>query len=84
MYDGSDEEFHEELGKLGTTPLPKYINRPSEPLDRERYQTIYAKEVGAVAAPTAGLHFSRELMKRLEIKGIDFCRINASRWLRHL
>ncbi len=75
LYDGTDEEFHEELGKLGTTPLPKYIDRPSEPLDRERYQTIYAKEVGAVAAPTAGLHFSRELMKRLEIKGIEFAEL---------
>lgn len=75
LYDGTDEEFQKELNYLGNTPLPKYINRPAEDLDRERYQTLYAKEVGAVAAPTAGLHFSRELLKRFEIKGIDFAEI---------
>jgi S-adenosylmethionine:tRNA ribosyltransferase-isomerase len=75
LYEGDDAEFHSELAKLGTMPLPKYITRPSEPLDIERYQTIYAKEIGAVAAPTAGLHFSRELMKRLEIKGVDFAEL---------
>lgn len=75
LYDGSDEEFQNELSVLGNTPLPKYITRPSEDLDRERYQTIYAKELGAVAAPTAGLHFSRELMKRFEIKGVDFAEL---------
>lgn len=75
LYDGTDEEFQAELGRLGNTPLPKYITRPSEALDRERYQTIYAKEVGAVAAPTAGLHFSRELLKRFEIKGIEFAEL---------
>jgi len=75
LYDGTDEEFQEELNFLGNTPLPKYINRDAEALDKERYQTIFAKELGAVAAPTAGLHFSRELMKRLEIKGIDFANI---------
>lgn len=75
LYDGSDEEFQKELNFLGNTPLPKYILRPTEELDKERYQTIYAKEVGAVAAPTAGLHFSRELMKRLEIKGVDFAEL---------
>ena len=63
------------LGFLGNTPLPKYIQREAEAIDRERYQTIYAKEMGAVAAPTAGLHFSRELLKRLEIKGIDFAEL---------
>jgi len=63
------------LDKLGHTPLPKYINRPAEDLDKERYQTIYASEVGAVAAPTAGLHMSPEVMKRLEIKGINFARL---------
>lgn len=72
LYDGTDEEFQKELNYLGNTPLPKYITRPTEDLDRERYQTIYASEVGAVAAPTAGLHFSRELLKRFEIKGVDF------------
>ena len=75
LFDGSDEEFQSELNSLGNTPLPKFIDRPAEELDRERYQTIYAKEVGAVAAPTAGLHFSRELMKRFEIKGVDFAEL---------
>lgn len=75
LYDGSDEEFQKELNYLGNTPLPKSIGRPAEELDKERYQTIYAKEVGAVAAPTAGLHFSRELMKRLEIKGVEFAEL---------
>ena len=74
-HEGTKEEFREILDELGHTPLPKYIKRESEALDTERYQTIYAKEVGAVAAPTAGLHFSRELMKRLELKGINFADI---------
>jgi S-adenosylmethionine:tRNA ribosyltransferase-isomerase len=75
LYDGSEEEFQNDLNLLGNTPLPKYISRPAEESDRERYQTVYAKETGAVAAPTAGLHFSRELMKRLEIKGVNFAEI---------
>lgn len=75
LYDGPESEFQRELYLLGNTPLPKYIVRPNEEMDRERYQTVYAKEVGAVAAPTAGLHFSRELMKRLEIKGLEFAEI---------
>ena len=75
FYDGPDDEFYEELKALGTTPLPKYIKRDATSTDKERYQTIYAKVEGAVAAPTAGLHFSRELMKRLEIKGINFAEI---------
>jgi len=75
LYDGSDEEFQKELHQLGNTPLPKQLQRPAEELDRERYQTIFAKEIGAVAAPTAGLHFSRELMKRLEIKGVEFAEL---------
>jgi len=75
FYDGTDEEFYQELNNLGNTPLPKYINRAAEPLDDERYQTLFAKEVGAVAAPTAGLHFSRELIKRLQIKGVDLAEI---------
>jgi S-adenosylmethionine:tRNA ribosyltransferase-isomerase len=74
-FDGSNEEFKDILLELGHTPLPKYINRDSEALDTERYQTIFAKETGAVAAPTAGLHFSRELMKRLELKGVNFSEI---------
>ena len=71
-FEGTDEEFNGILEELGQTPLPKYINREPEAIDKERYQTIYAKEAGAVAAPTAGLHFSKEVMKRLEIKGINF------------
>lgn len=75
FYDGDDEEFYTELHKLGNTPLPKYIDRPAEDLDTERYQTIFASEIGAVAAPTAGLHFSRELLKRFQIKGVDFAEV---------
>ncbi len=75
LFDGTEEEFINELVKLGNTPLPKYIEREPEAIDRERYQTIYAKEMGAVAAPTAGLHFSRELMKRLELKGVNFAEL---------
>ena len=71
-FDGDDDEFKQVLQELGQTPLPKYIKRNSEAIDEERYQTIYASESGAVAAPTAGLHFSRELLKKLEIKGINF------------
>ena len=63
------------LKELGQTPLPKYINRPIEEEDEERYQTIYAKHEGAVAAPTAGLHFSKHLIKRLQIKGVDLAEL---------
>lgn len=69
LHEGTHEELRAILQRLGETPLPKYINREPEDLDKERYQTLYAKEIGAVAAPTAGLHFSRELLTRLEIKG---------------
>ena len=72
LYDGDYEDFKTTLFNLGETPLPKFIKRKVEPEDKDRYQTIFAANEGAVAAPTAGLHFSRELMKRLEIKGIDF------------
>jgi len=75
LYDGSYEEFRKKLEELGETPLPKYIKREVNEDDEERYQTIYAKHEGAVAAPTAGLHFSKHLMKRLEIKGIDFAEV---------
>jgi S-adenosylmethionine:tRNA ribosyltransferase-isomerase len=75
LFDGPYEEFKAKITELGETPLPKYIERAVEPEDEDRYQTIYAKEEGAVAAPTAGLHFSRELMKRLEIKGVNFSEI---------
>ena len=75
LYDGSYYEFRKKLKELGETPLPKYIKRNVEPEDEERYQTIYAKHEGAVAAPTAGLHFSKHLLKRLEIKGINFAEV---------
>ena len=75
LYDGSYEEFRVKLQELGETPIPKYINREVVPEDAERYQTIYASKEGAVAAPTAGLHFSKHLMKRLEIKGIKFAEV---------
>ncbi len=75
LYDGSYDEFRKKLTDLGQTPLPKYIKRDVEPEDQSRYQTIYAKNEGAVAAPTAGLHFSKHLLKRLEIKGVDFAEV---------
>lgn len=75
LYDGPEEEFQRDLYNLGNTPLPKYIARPAEESDKERFQTVFAREVGAVAAPTAGLHFSRELLKRLEIQGVDFAEL---------
>ncbi|CAN5124127.1 tRNA preQ1(34) S-adenosylmethionine ribosyltransferase-isomerase QueA [soil metagenome] len=75
LYDGSYTEFRKKLQELGETPLPKYIKREVQPEDAERYQTIYAKNEGAVAAPTAGLHFSKHLLKRLEIKGVDFAEV---------
>jgi S-adenosylmethionine:tRNA ribosyltransferase-isomerase len=75
LFDGPYEEFRNKLTELGETPLPKYIKRDVEPEDAERYQTIFAKEEGAVAAPTAGLHFSKHLLKRLEIKGVEFAEV---------
>lgn len=75
FYDGTDDELTELLKSLGHTPIPKYLNREPEPIDTERYQTVFAKTPGAIAAPTAGLHFSRKLMKILEIKGIDFAEL---------
>jgi len=75
LFDGPYEDFKKAITKLGETPLPKYIKREVEETDEDRYQTIYAKEEGAVAAPTAGLHFSRQLMKRLELKGVDFAEV---------
>ncbi|NCP53182.1 MAG: tRNA preQ1(34) S-adenosylmethionine ribosyltransferase-isomerase QueA [Flavobacteriales bacterium] len=75
LFDGSYKEFRKKLTELGETPLPKYIKRQVEPEDEERYQTIFAKNEGAVAAPTAGLHFSKHLLKRLEIKGVKFAEV---------
>lgn len=75
LFDGTYDEFKNIIKELGETPLPRLIDRPVIPEDEERYQTIYAKHEGAVAAPTAGLHFSRELMKRLELIGVNFAEI---------
>ncbi len=75
LFDGDYDEFKQTLYKLGETPLPKFIKREVQPEDKERYQTVFAKHEGAVAAPTAGLHFSRELLKRLEIRGVHFAEI---------
>ena len=75
LFDGNYEDFRKKLKELGETPLPKYIKREAEPSDAERYQTIYAKHEGAVAAPTAGLHFSKHLLKKLEINGINLAEI---------
>jgi S-adenosylmethionine:tRNA ribosyltransferase-isomerase len=75
LWERSEEEFKQVLEMLGETPLPKYIKRKPEEEDKERYQTVYAKYEGAVAAPTAGMHFSKELIKRCEIKGIRFAEL---------
>jgi S-adenosylmethionine:tRNA ribosyltransferase-isomerase len=72
LFDGTPEDFERVIDTLGETPLPRYIKRKADEIDRERYQTIFAKHKGAVAAPTAGMHFSKQLMKRMELKGIDF------------
>ncbi len=72
LFDGTYDEFKKTIETLGETPLPRQIRRPVEPEDKERYQTVFAKREGAVAAPTAGMHFSRELVKRLELKGVTF------------
>lgn len=72
LYDGDEESFYQMIDTLGEMPIPKdHIKREVEPLDRERFQTLFADEVGAVAAPTAGMHFTKSLMKRLEIKGVS-------------
>ncbi len=71
LYDGPYDEFKEQLNLVGETPIPEYFNRPAEPEDAERYQNIFANNVGAVVAPAAGLHFSRELMTRMEINNIE-------------
>ncbi len=71
LFDGSDEEFYKTVDSLGETPLPREIKRKTEPEDRDRFQTIYAEHTGAVAAPTAGLHFTKHLMKRMDLKGVE-------------
>lgn len=75
LFDGPYEDFKKIITDLGETPLPKYIKREVEKDDEERYQTVFAKHEGAVAAPTAGLHFSRELIKRLELRGVSFAEL---------
>jgi len=75
LFDGPYEEFKKTIETLGQTPLPKYIKRSVVPEDAERYQTVYAEVEGAVAAPTAGLHFSKQLLKKLEIKGVRFANL---------
>ncbi|MBR4999442.1 MAG: tRNA preQ1(34) S-adenosylmethionine ribosyltransferase-isomerase QueA, partial [Rikenellaceae bacterium] len=75
LFDGDYDEFKQTLYSLGEMPLPKWVRNKVEPIDAERYQTIYAKNEGAVAAPTAGLHFSPHLLKRLEIKGVNIAEI---------
>jgi S-adenosylmethionine:tRNA ribosyltransferase-isomerase len=75
LFDGPYEEFKKTIETLGQTPLPKYIKRAVMPEDAERYQTVYAEVEGAVAAPTAGLHFSKQLLKKLEIKGLSFAQL---------
>jgi len=75
LFDGTYEEFKAKLFSYGEMPIPRYIGREAEESDKERYQTIYSKVEGAVAAPTAGLHFSKALLKRLEIKGVNFAEV---------
>jgi S-adenosylmethionine:tRNA ribosyltransferase-isomerase len=72
LFDGSDEELWKLIEKLGEMPIPKYMNRPVDKNDKERFQTIFAKHIGAVSPPAAGMHFTKELMMRLEIKGAEF------------
>ncbi|MBO4499388.1 MAG: tRNA preQ1(34) S-adenosylmethionine ribosyltransferase-isomerase QueA [Bacteroidaceae bacterium] len=71
LYDGPHDEFKKALYALGEAPLPTYIKRKVEPEDNDRFQTIFASKEGAVTAPISGMHFSRELLKRMEIKGVD-------------
>ena len=75
LWDGTKDEFRAMLEILGETPLPRYIKRKPDEDDKERFQTVYAKHEGAVAAPTAGFHFSKTLIKKLEIKGIRFAEV---------
>ncbi len=75
LFDGSYDEFKKTMMSLGETPIPKYLDRPAEETDVDRYQTVFAKEEGAVAVPTAGLHFSKSLLKRLELKGVNFAEV---------
>jgi S-adenosylmethionine:tRNA ribosyltransferase-isomerase len=71
LVDSNDDSFYKTIDALGETPLPKYIKRKAEASDKDRYQTIYAEHIGAVAAPTAGLHFTKQVLKKLELKGVE-------------
>ncbi|MEZ0608207.1 tRNA preQ1(34) S-adenosylmethionine ribosyltransferase-isomerase QueA [Fibrella sp. WM1] len=75
LFDGNHDEFMKAVDQLGEMPIPREIMRESVDADREHFQTVFAEHVGAVAAPTAGLHFTRAMMKRMEIKGIHFAPI---------
>ncbi|MBS1555481.1 MAG: tRNA preQ1(34) S-adenosylmethionine ribosyltransferase-isomerase QueA [Bacteroidota bacterium] len=75
LFDGDSAAFDKVVETLGETPLPKYIKRKVEPADKERFQTIFAKNKGAVSAPTAGMHFTKQLVKRLQLKGVDMAYI---------
>ena len=77
LYDGTDEELWKLIEKLGEMPIPKYLGRPVEKIDKERFQTIFAKHIGAVSPPSAGLHFTKELMMRMEIKGVNFTEVTV-------
>ena len=81
LFDGNKEEFNNVVKKIGETPLPKYIERAVKPEDELRYQTIFGTVEGAVAPPTAGLHFTRELMMRLDIKGVNFSNVTLHQGL---
>ena len=72
VFEGTNEELYGKIDEIGNTPLPPYIKRKVEPADRERYQTIFAEHRGAVAAPTAGLHFTEELIQKVEDAGAAF------------
>jgi S-adenosylmethionine:tRNA ribosyltransferase-isomerase len=75
LFDGDSEAFTKTIETLGETPLPKYIKRKVEAADKDRFQTIFATKKGAVSAPTAGMHFTKQLMKRLQIKGVEFTNV---------
>ena len=74
-FDYNGHDFFDLIEKIGDSPLPPYIKRSAEPLDKERYQTVYAKKTGAVAAPTAGLHFTDEILNKLKEKGVKLAPI---------
>lgn len=75
LFDGPYEDFKKAMMSMGETPIPKYMDRPAEEMDKDRFQTVFAKEEGAVAVPSAGLHFSKSLLKRLELKGVEFAEV---------